>query len=184
MALDLGALYLDDMRERFESYRSLAERAFAQTEPSERFIELSPGGNSIAHLMKHIAGNLRSRWTDFLTSDGEKPDRNRDTEFELGDGDDAQSLERAWNAGWELLFAALDSITPADLERTVLIRHEPHSVISAMNRALGHYAMHVGQIVLIAKHLRGERWQTLSIPRGGTEQFNKAMAKRRSQDPE
>jgi len=125
-------------------------------------------------IVKHIAGNLRSRWTDFLTSDGEKPDRRRDTEFELvGAADTRESLMARWEEGWKTLFANVEPLTNEDLLREVPIRGEPHTVVRAINRQLTHYAGHVSQIVLLAKHWAGPKWQTLSIPRGQSETFNR-----------
>ena len=177
MTPELRTLYLADAQARFRSLRTLAERAIAQIDEQQWFAALAQGGNRIAHLMKHLTGNMRSRWTDFLTSDGEKPTRNRDDEFEIRLTDTAQSLRRQWVEAWTCLFSALEGLTPADLDGTVLIRGEQHSVIEAINRQLAHYAMHVGQIVLIAKTLRGQQWQSLSIPKGGSSSFNQAMEK-------
>ena len=132
---------------------------------------LDPEANSIAVLMKHIAGNMRSRWTDFLTTDGEKPDRDRDREFEAEETR-AATLAR-WNDGWDCTFRGLSALSPADLDRTVSIRGEAHSVVQAINRQLTHYAAHVGQIVLLAKHYAGVKWQTLSIPKGKSKEYLK-----------
>ena len=122
--------------------------------------------------MKHMAGNMRSRWTDFLTTDGEKPDRNRDSEFETEDSDTAASIRDRWEDGWSRVFAAIESLQPEDLLRTVTVRGEKHTVLQAITRQLTHYASHVGQIVFLAKHLTGDRWQTLSIPRGKSREFD------------
>jgi hypothetical protein len=122
--------------------------------------------------MKHISGNMRSRWTNFLTTDGEKPDRDRDSEFEQSDADTREAVLTRWESGWRLLFEALDPLTEDDLQKTVTIRGEPHTVLQAINRQLTHYASHVGQIVFLAKHLAGPRWQSLSIPRGKSRQFD------------
>ncbi len=172
---DTGTHYLADALLRFRSLRRLAERAIDQLDEAQWFIELAPGANSIAHLMKHLAGNMKSRWTKFLTSDGEKPDRNRDEEFEIGPADTADSLRRNWDEGWACQWSAIERLGAEDLDKTVLIRNEPQSVIEAINRHLGHCAMHVGQIVLIAKCLQGRDWRTLSIPRGGSDEFLQAM---------
>ena len=156
--------YLEDALESFRQYKLLAERAMAQVTDEQLNAQLDPESNSIALLVKHIAGNMRSRWTNFLTTDGEKADRNRDSEFE----DPLQSREqllRVWEDGWQRLFAAIEPLTPADLERTVTIRNEPHSVVQAINRQMMHYAQHIGQIVLLAKHLSGTEWHTLSMPK-------------------
>ena len=160
--------FLDDVAVRFRGTRTQAERAIAQVSDTDYFRVLDPESNSIAMLVKHLAGNHRSRWTDFLDSDGEKPDRLRDTEFEV-DEDSREALTAAWDAGWEVLFESLAALTPADLDRTVTIRGEPLSVEQALGRSLAHAASHVGQIVLLAKHLAGSGWQTLSIPRGQSE---------------
>jgi hypothetical protein len=160
----VGADYLADARQRFEEARKQAERALAQV-PYERWSErLDPGSNSLATLMLHVSGNQLSRWTNFLTTDGEKPDRDRDSEFE----DTALSREELvarWNRGWATLFAAIDALGEADLERTVVIRGQPHTVVQAVNRQMAHYAVHVGQMLFLAKHLAGPAWQHQSLPR-------------------
>lgn len=130
--------------------------------------------NSIALIVKHMAGNMRSRWTDFLTTDGEKPDRHRDTEFENPPATRAAVLE-AWEQGWALVFGALEPLTDADLTRTITIRGEPHSVMQAVNRQIAHYALHIGQIVFLAKHLQASNWQSLSLPRGQSAAFNEIV---------
>jgi uncharacterized damage-inducible protein DinB len=166
--------WLADATRELRKVRALAERAIAQL-PAERwFTRLDPEGNSVALVMKHLAGNMRSRWTDFLTSDGEKPDRHRDGEFE--DEDDTPSSIRArWDDGWERLFAALEPLSASDLARTVTVRGEPHTVRQAILRQLTHYAYHVGQIVLLARHLVGPTFESLSIPRGQSAQFDVTM---------
>ena len=169
---DLGRQYLDDAIRELRKYKAFAERAAAQVEDEAWFRTLDPEGNSIALVMKHMTGNMRSRWTDFLTTDGEKPDRNRDSEFETEDSDTAASIRKRWEDGWARVFAALEALEPDDLGRTVTIRGERHTVLQAINRQLTHYASHVGQIVFLAKHLAGERWQTLSIPRGKSREFD------------
>jgi Protein of unknown function (DUF1572) len=142
-----------------------------------------PESNSIAIIVKHLYGNMRSRWTDFLTSDGEKPDRNRDTEFEFPAATRAQ-LTAQWEAGWKFVFSALASLTDADLAREVLIRNERHSVMQAINRQVAHYSYHVGQIVFLAKHFAGDRWTTLTIPRGkSAEATAKIRAAQASKQP-
>jgi hypothetical protein len=168
----LGDFYLEDIRRQFHGQKKLAEKAMAQVSDEQFFSLLDPEANSIALIVKHIAGNLRSRWTDFYASDGEKPDRHRDTEFEAGQEDTRASLLERWEAGWSVLFEVVDSMKPEDLTGTVTIRDEPHSVVKAANRQLAHYAYHVGQIVFLAKHFAGGRWQSLSIPRGQSETFN------------
>jgi hypothetical protein len=164
MALKFTTSYLEDARELFLSYKTLAERAMAQVSDDQLFAALDGESNSIAIIVKHMAGNMRSRWTDFLTSDGEKPDRNRDSEFEAPP-DTREALLRVWEDGWQRVFTALDPLTDADLGRTVLIRGEAHSVMQAINRQIAHYADHIGQIILLAKHYAGEGWTSLTIPR-------------------
>ncbi len=164
--------YLDDAVDQFHKLKELAEKAMAQVADEHFLFALDDESNSIALIVKHLAGNLRSRWTDFLTSDGEKPNRRRDSEFVIEKGDTRAGLMQRWEAGWNCLFAALKLLEPADLSRTVLIRSEPHSVIQAVNRQLTHYAYHVGQIVFLAKHLAGSEWQSLSVPRGRSEEYN------------
>ncbi len=175
--------YVTDAVRQFRKLKDLAERARAQVTDEDLFTRLDEESNSIAIIMKHMAGNMRSRWTDFLTSDGEKPDRNRDREFVIEEGDTRDRIVERWNAGWRCLFEALAPLSAGDLDRTVLIRGEPHSVIEAINRQLTHYAYHVGQIVFLAKHYGANTWQSLSIPRGKSEESNAAMRKRREQAP-
>lgn len=167
--------YLEDSLALFAQFKGLGERAMAQVDDSALFHALDGESNSIAIIVKHIAGNMRSRWTDFLTTDGEKPDRHRDTEFE-GPPVTRDEMMRLWEDGWELVFAALRPLTDADLTRSVPIRGEPHSVMQAINRQVAHYAMHIGQIVFLAKHLAGGRWQSLTVPRGKSEEFNRRVA--------
>lgn len=169
--MSVEAAYLKDVRDQFEKLKKLAEDALAQVHDGELLAALDPESNSLAVIMKHMAGNLRSRFTDFLTTDGEKPDRNRDTEFEKHDDDTRESILARWEAGWRTLFEALEPLTDGDLRRTVAIRGEPHTVVQAINRQLTHYASHVGQIVLLAKHFAGDRWKTLSIPRGKSREY-------------
>jgi uncharacterized damage-inducible protein DinB len=157
--------YLTDAISMFRHYKHLAERAIAQAPDEALTAALDPESNSIAIIVKHMYGNMRSRWTDFLTSDGEKPDRNRDTEFESPANSRAQLMAQ-WEAGWKYVFDALSSLTDADLSRKVLIRSEPHSVTQAINRQVAHYSYHVGQIVFLAKHFAAAHWTTLTVPRG------------------
>lgn len=157
--------YLEDVRVQFQKMKKLAEGALAQVSDDELVATLDPESNSLAVIMRHIAGNLRSRFTDFLTTDGEKPDRNRDGEFELGGPRTRDQAIADWESGWRVLFATLDTLKPDDLLRDVFIRGERHSVIQALDRQLTHHAYHVGQIVFLAKHLRATDWRTLSIPR-------------------
>jgi hypothetical protein len=163
---DLGRHYLDDALLTLRKYRGLAERALEQVDDGQFFRVLDPGSNSLALIVKHVAGNQRSRWRDFLTSDGEKPDRRRDSEFELEPGDTRAALMTRWNDGWELALREIGALGPGDLLRTVTIRGEPHSVLQAIERQVAHYAHHAGQILFLAKHLAGERWRSLSIPKG------------------
>lgn len=161
-----GAVYLADALRRFRDTKAQADRALAQV-PFDRWHErLDPGSNSLVTLVLHVSGNLRSRWTDFLTSDGEKPDRDRDSEFEDAALEHEALLER-WESGWRTLFAALEPLGDADLLRVVRIRNEPLTVIEAINRQIAHYALHVGQVIFLAKHLAGARWRHQSLPRKG-----------------
>ncbi len=171
----LAKHFLDNALKVFRTYQKLGEKAIAQVSDEELFVTLDAEANSIALVVKHLWGNMRSRWTDFLTSDGEKPDRQRDTEFELNEGATRADVERWWAEGWRLVFAAVEPLMPADVERTVLIRGEPHTVMQAITRQIAHYAQHVGQIVLLAKHFRSAEWQSLSIPRGQSETFNQNL---------
>ena len=154
---------LDTLRSSYRDQRALAERALAQLEGHDWHVRLDPESNSVAIIVRHLAGNMRSRWTDLLTSDGEKPWRDRDGEFAVTD-DASEALLEAWHAGWDLTLATLDGLRPSDLAREVTIRGEPHSVAEAVVRQLVHYAQHVGQIVMLAKHLRGDAWRSLSLP--------------------
>lgn len=172
MTDSLGAHYLADALARLRESKMLAERAMAQIGDDDFFRILDPESNSVALVVKHMSGNMRSRWTDFLTSDGEKPDRRRDTEFETADDDTREALMRRWEEGWQLVFDAVEPLGDDDLLRTVLIRAEPHTVVQAINRQLAHYAYHAGQIVFLAKHLASDHWQTLSVARGKSTDFN------------
>ena len=158
--------FLADTLLQLRKLKAQADGAVAQITPEDFFAVLGPEENSIALIMKHVAGNMRSRWTDFLTSDGEKPDRNRDSEFELEPQNTREQVLTLWEDGWALVLRTVQSLRPEDLQRTVTVRGEAHTVLEAMNRQLTHYAAHVGQIVLLSKHFAGERWQSLSIPRG------------------
>jgi hypothetical protein len=175
-----GPLFLEETLLQFEKLKKNAEGALAQVRDEDLFAQLDPEANSIAVLVQHMAGNLRSRWTDFLTSDGEKPDRDRDSEFLHAAGTPRADLLQRWEEGWSRLFESLRGLREEDLTRTVLIRAEPHSVIRAIHRQMTHQAYHVGQLVLLARHLAGESWQTLSVPRGGTKEFNAQMFAKRS----
>ncbi len=164
--MDLGRHFLDDALLTLGKLRRLSESALAQVDEAAFFRALDPGSNSLATIVKHVAGNQRSRWTDFPATDGEKPDRDRDAEFELEAADDRESLMSAWHAGWDLALAAIGALSPEQLTDRVTIRGEPHTILEAIDRQVAHYAHHSGQIVFLAKHLAGERWRTLSIPRG------------------
>jgi hypothetical protein len=156
--------YLEDSLAVFRTYKALAERAMGQVADDQLFATLDDESNSIAIIVKHMVGNMRSRWTDFLTADGEKPDRNRDTEFENPPATRAELLE-SWERGWKYVLDAVEPLTDADLGRTITIRGEAHSVMQAINRQIAHYANHVGQIVLLSKHFAGDHWTSLTIPR-------------------
>jgi uncharacterized protein DUF1572 len=171
---DFRTEYLSETRAQFGKLRSAAERAMAQVSDEDFARLLDEENNSVAVTVKHVAGNLRSRCTDFLTSDGEKPDRDRDGEFVLEPRDTRARLMGEWSASWDLLAATVDALGPDDLHRTVYIRAEPHSVCQALNRNLTHMAYHVGQIVLLAKHWVGPSWQTLTIARGQSKAFAQA----------
>lgn len=175
MALKHTTSYLEDSLAVLHQYKKLAERAIEQVQDEDLFHVLDDEMNSIAILVKHMAGNMRSRFTDFLTSDGEKPDRNRDSEF-LAPPASRTELMKMWEDGWDCVFRALEPLSEPDLSRTVAIRGEAHSVMQAINRQLAHYAYHSGQIVLLAKHFRSTQWKTLTVPRGKSEEFNQRVA--------
>ena len=176
MALRFTTSYLEDSLTLFHYYRNLAERAMDQLTEEQLYAALDPEMNSIAVIVKHIAGNMLSRWTDFLSSDGEKPNRDRDSEFEAPPPT-REALMELWNRGWAGVFSALEPLTDADLNRVVMIRSEAHSVTQAISRQLAHYAYHVGQIVFLAKHFQSEQWKSLTIPRGQSQSFNHSVAK-------
>jgi hypothetical protein len=176
--MDLSSHYLEEVRRQFRGHKRLGEDAMAQLKDEEFLVTLDPESNSIALIVKHLAGNMRSRFTDFLTSDGEKPDRNRDQEFEIGELSTRPQLMLLWEEGWNVVFAAIDGLQADDLRRTVTIRQQPHTVLQALNRQLAHYAYHVGQIVFLAKHLRSKDWKSLSVPRGKSEEFNRQMTEK------
>ena len=167
-----GQHYLVDAIKTLRDYKKLAERAFDQISDEDFFKTLDDESNSIAVNMKHMAGNMLSRWTDFLTTDGEKPERNRDIEFVMLPGTTRDEMFNYWERGWKCVFDAVEPLQPDDLMRTVTIRGEDHMVIQAINRQLAHYAYHVGQIVFLAKHLRSSEWQSLSVPRNRSAEFN------------
>src|SRR5437868_6396993 len=175
MAHKFTGSYVEDSVSLFHFYKKMAERAMEQVTDEQLFATLDEEMNSIAIIVKHMTGNMRSRWTDFLTTDGEKPDRNRDSEF-VDPPATREALMAEWEDGWARLFAALEPLTDADLERTVTIRGEAHSVMQAINRQLAHYPHHVGQIVLLAKHFACDHWQSLSVPRNKSADFNQKVA--------
>ena len=175
MALEFTTSYIADSLAVFRQYKRLAERAMEQITDEQLFAVLDPEANSIAIIVKHMAGNMRSRWTDFLTTDGEKPNRNRDSEF-IDPPATRAALLAEWEDGWNRVFTAIEPLTDADLSRTVTIRGEAHSVMQAINRQLAHYPHHVGQIVLLAKHFACEHWQSLSVPRNKSAEFNRKVA--------
>jgi hypothetical protein len=174
MAHELTTSYLQDSLSLFRYYKQLSERAMGQVADEQLFAVLDGEMNSIAIIVKHMVGNMRSRWTDFLTSDGEKPNRKRDTEFENPPATRA-ALTKLWEDGWNYVFAALEPLSDSDLGRTVEIRGEPHSVMQAINRQIAHYAYHSGQIVFLAKHLQAAQWKSLTVPRGKSEAFNQRV---------
>ena len=174
MALQFTTSYLSDSLSLFRYYKKLADGAMEQVADEQLFAVMDGEMNSIAVMVKHMAGNMRSRWTDFLTSDGEKPDRHRDSEF-VDPPATREALMRLWEEGWNRVFSALEPLSDADLSRTITIRGEAHSVMQAINRQIAHYAYHCGQIVFLAKHFRGGEWKSLSVPRGGSAGFNRKV---------
>lgn len=172
--------YLKDCLLQLQKLKSQVDRAVAQVKDEHLFSKLDPEANSIAIIMKHLAGNMRSRWTEFLTSDGEKLDRDRDAEFESQAEDTRKKVLATWEDGWNRVFVTIRGLKPEDFARTITIRGEPHSVLEAINRQMTHYAAHVGQIVLLAKHYAGSDWRTLSIPRGKSKNFDVPKSGERS----
>jgi hypothetical protein len=170
----VGAHWLADAVLQFRKSKALADGALAQVSEADLFRTINPESNSIALIAKHLAGNMRSRWTDFRATDGEKPDRDRDAEFELGATDTRDTILARWEEGWALLFAALAPLAEDNIIEEVFIRGEPHTVMQAVHRQLTHYAYHVGQIVLLARHFAGSRWRSLSIPKGRSKDFEVA----------
>ncbi len=175
MAHQFSTSYVKDSVGVFGYYKKLGEGAMAQCPDEGLFTTLDAESNSIAIIVKHLAGNMRSRWTDFLTTDGEKPDRNRDTEFEDAPKTRAALME-LWERGWKYVFDALAPLSDEDLSRKITIRTEPHSVMQAINRQVAHYSYHVGQIVYLAKHFAGSKWQSLTIPKKNSAEFNARVA--------
>ena len=170
----LGSTLLDAARSRFQEYKTMGERALAQCPDDAINRILAPGSNSIAVIVHHVGGNLRSRWTDFLTADGEKPDRNRDAEFDEVNVS-RETLMQWWEDGWSACLGTLAALTPDDMSKTITIRGQPLSVVDAMYRSLAHTSYHVGQIVLLVKIFVGDDWKTLSIPRGGSDAYTKQL---------
>jgi hypothetical protein len=170
--MDIADIFMAAILNAFEANKRLADRAVEQVRDEKLHVALDENTNSIAVIMKHVAGNLTSRWTDFLTTDGEKPDRKRDTEFENIAGDSPLRVKMLWDDGWRRTLSAISALSEGDLMRTVTIRGEPHTAMEAINRQVSYYAMHVGQIVFMAKHLAGDRWKSLSIPKGQSETFD------------
>lgn len=177
MAVDFTAHYLEEARRQMRGQKRMGEGAMVQLGDDEFFLTLDPESNSVAILVKHLAGNMRSRFTDFLMSDGEKPDRFRDREFEVSGTTTRAEVMRWWEEGWSCVLGAIETLKPEDVSRTVTIRGEPHTVLQAINRQIAHYAAHIGQIVFLAKHLRSSKWKTLTIPRGKSEEFKKVSPK-------
>jgi len=175
MALRFTTSYLEDSLTLFRYYKNLAERAIAQITDDQLLAVLDTEANSIAVIVKHLSGNMRSRWQDFLTTDGEKPGRDRDAEFE-DPPSTREALLAAWEEGWQCVFTALEPLVEEDLQRIVAIRGEPHSVMQTINRQLAHYAYHCGQIVLLAKHYRSDEWKSLTIPKRKSAEFNRRVA--------
>ena len=174
MAHQFTTSYIEESLAVFRQYKKLAEGAIAQVTDAQLYQTLDKESNSIALIVKHMAGNMRSRWTDFLTTDGEKPDRDRDSEFLEPAATRATLLEH-WEAGWKIVFAAIEPLTDADLGRTVMIRGEAHSVMQAINRQVAHYSHHIGQIIFLAKHLQSDHWKTLSVPRNRSAEFTRQV---------
>jgi hypothetical protein len=174
-------LYLDEAFRSLRGYKRLADAAIAQLNKEQFFATPDAESTSIAVIVKHIAGNMRSRFTDFLTTDGEKPARNRDSEFVMAADAKRAEVLAAWEQNWQLVLHAVSSLHSGDLGRTITIRGEPHSVLQAINRQVTHYAYHVGQIVYLAKHWKGAEWKSLSAPKGQSEQFNAEMLRKRQQ---
>lgn len=167
--------YLADAVQSFRNYKKLADKSIEQVSNEEFFRPIDPEANSIAVIVKHIAGNLRSRWSGFLTSDGEKPDRNRDSEF-VSATDTRENLLVSWDKSWQILFDSIEPLTVEDFAKTITIRGQAHTICEAINRQLTHYAYHIGQIVFLAKHFRSENWQTLSVAKNKSAEFNNFMA--------
>jgi len=177
--MEIAEDYLEEARRQLRGHKRMGEGAMAQLKDQEFFLTLDPASNSVAILVKHLAGNMRSRFTDFLTTDGEKPNRFRDQEFELTSATTRDDVMKWWEEGWLRVFTAIEGLKPEDVMRTVTIRGAPHTVLQAVNRQIEHYAQHIGQIVFLAKHLRSGEWKTLSIPRGKSEDYKAVRSKDR-----
>ncbi|WP_268846025.1 DUF1572 domain-containing protein [Flavobacterium aestivum] len=169
--MDATTSYLESVKKQFLYYKMLGEKAMEQLNPEQLFVATNEDTNSIAVIVKHLSGNMLSRWTDFLTTDGEKETRNRDAEFE-NDLHTKEEVLTAWNTGWDCLFAALDSLQPGQLSEIIYIRNEGHTVIEAINRQLAHYPYHIGQIIFYAKQLKNSEWNSLSIPKNKSNSYN------------
>ena len=178
MDQSLATHYLEDSVASLRAYKKMADKAIAQLHDEEFFITIDEEANSVAVIMKHMAGNMFSRWTDFLTTDGEKPNRNRDMEFVIESKSGKEDVIAYWEQGWQCVFEALEPLQAEDLGKKVLIRGEEHTVIQAINRQLMHYANHIGQIVFLAKHFRSSEWKSLSIPRNRSVEFNAYLAEK------
>jgi len=174
----VGAAYLHDVVRQYRMYKGYADKAIARIADADLHTELDANSNSIAVIMKHVAGNLRSRFRDFLTADGEKPDRNRDTEFEMPDRAAREEILRWWEEAWGILFGSIEALTPEDLGRHITIRGERYLVIEALNRSIAHTASHVGQIVYLSRHFAGENWTSLTIPKGASAAFAQGQFKK------
>ena len=177
MVSDPAAHYLEEVRRQMRGHKRMGEGAMAQLGEDDFFLTLDAESNSVAILVKHLAGNMRSRFTDHLTTDGEKADRFRDREFEITGATTRADVMKWWEEGWACVLGAIDALQPEDVMRVVTIRSEPHTVLQAINRQIAHYAAHLGQIVFLAKHLRSTEWKTLTIPRGKSEEFKKVAPK-------
>ena len=164
----VGAAYLKDVLRQYRMYKGYADKAIARVPEADLHTELDANSNSIAVIVKHVAGNLRSRFRDFLTADGEKPDRNRDGEFEMPDRVSRDEIMKWWEEGWAIVFGAIEAMTPDDLGRPITIRGEQYLAIEALNRSVAHTASHVGQIVYLARHFAGDSWTSLTIPKGAS----------------
>jgi hypothetical protein len=175
MAHEFTTSYMKDAVPLFHYYKRLGDNAMAQCPEDKLATDLDPESNSVAIIVKHMTGNMRSRWTNFLTTDGEKPDRHRDGEFEAGPTT-RDEVTAMWEAGWKIFFDALAGLTDSDLEKTVTIRTEPHSVLQAINRQIAHYSYHVGQLVYVSRHFAGSNWKTLTIPKKQSGDFNTRVA--------